>query len=67
VLSASVQVARRASLRDAIGVPLVFATMHLAWGAGFLAGCVRFGPPLRALARMLPMRGAQRVRARLRG
>ena len=24
-------------------VPVVFAAMHLSWGAGFLAGCVRFG------------------------
>jgi DMSO reductase anchor subunit len=67
VLSASVQVARRGGLRDAIGVPLVFVTMHLAWGAGFLAGCLRFGPPVRAFARMLPRPGSQRVRARLRG
>jgi succinoglycan biosynthesis protein ExoA len=52
VLSATVQVSRRASGSDAIGVPLVFATMHCSWGAGFLAGCARFGPPLRALARM---------------
>lgn len=28
----------------------VFATMHLSWGFGFLAGCLRFGLPLRALA-----------------
>jgi succinoglycan biosynthesis protein ExoA len=28
----------------------VFATMHLSWGFGFLAGCARFGPPLRAIA-----------------
>jgi hypothetical protein len=26
--------------------------MHLAWGLGFLAGCIRFGPPLAALARV---------------
>jgi hypothetical protein len=26
--------------------------MHGAWGFGFLAGSVRFGPPLRALARI---------------
>lgn len=57
VLSASVQVARRASTRDAIGVPLVFATMHFAWGTGFLAGCARFGPPLRALREMLSVSG----------
>jgi succinoglycan biosynthesis protein ExoA len=51
VLSASAQVAPRGSAGDAVGLPLVFATMHLAWGVGFLAGCVRNGPPLRAIAR----------------
>lgn len=35
---------------DALALPAVFATMHLAWGFGFLAGCLRFGPPLRAFA-----------------
>lgn len=35
--------------RDAILLPAVFATMHLAWGAGFLEGCRRFGIPSRAL------------------
>jgi glycosyltransferase involved in cell wall biosynthesis len=53
VLSATAQVARRGSGRDAAGLPLVFATMHLAWGVGFIGGCARFGPPLRALRRML--------------
>jgi succinoglycan biosynthesis protein ExoA len=57
VLSASAQVARRGSRRDAVGVPLVFVTMHLSWGMGFLAGCARFGPPLRALARLLSVSG----------
>lgn len=57
VTSASAQVARRGSGRDAVGIPLVVATMHLAWGAGFLAGCARFGPPLRALARVLSVSG----------
>ncbi len=38
---------RRAEPADAASLPLVFATMHLAWGLGFLVGCVRFGPPLR--------------------
>jgi cellulose synthase/poly-beta-1,6-N-acetylglucosamine synthase-like glycosyltransferase len=51
VVSASAQVARRGTAGDAAGVPAVFATMHLSWGAGFLAGCARFGPPLRALGR----------------
>ena len=29
--------------RQAAALPVVFAAMHLSWGAGFLAGCVRFG------------------------
>jgi succinoglycan biosynthesis protein ExoA len=36
--------------RDAAFAPLVLATMHGAWGAGFLAGCATHGPPLLALA-----------------
>ncbi len=28
---------------EAGGLALVFATMHLSWGVGFLAGCARFG------------------------
>jgi glycosyltransferase involved in cell wall biosynthesis len=35
---------------DVAALPAIFGTMHLAWGFGFLAGCLRFGPPLRALA-----------------
>ena len=35
---------------DVPSLPLVFACMHFAAGFGFLAGCVRFGPPVRALA-----------------
>jgi succinoglycan biosynthesis protein ExoA len=45
---------RRASGRDAAvdaaALPLVFATMHLAWGIGFLRGCATLGVPWRALA-----------------
>ena len=37
--------ARRAPLRDAAALPAVFATMHTAWGSGFLAAGVRFGVP----------------------
>ena len=57
VLSASAQVARRGSARDTVGLPLVFATMHFSWGTGFLAGCARFGPPLRALRRVFSVSG----------
>jgi cellulose synthase/poly-beta-1,6-N-acetylglucosamine synthase-like glycosyltransferase len=37
---------------DALWLPAVFVTMHLAWGLGFVMGSFRFGPPLRALARV---------------
>ncbi|MDQ3677671.1 MAG: hypothetical protein M3401_12860, partial [Actinomycetota bacterium] len=40
------------SVRDIGGVTLALATMQLAWGAGFLWGCVRGGPPLRGLRRL---------------
>jgi succinoglycan biosynthesis protein ExoA len=33
---------------DRAALPVVFATMHASWGAGFLAGAARFGPPLAA-------------------
>ena len=39
--------------------PLVLATMHLSWGAGFLAGCAAHGPPVAALE-ALAKRGAGR-------
>ena len=35
---------------DAVYAPLVLTTMHFAWGYGFIVGCLRHGPPLRALA-----------------
>lgn len=35
--------------RDALPMAGVFATMHLSWGLGFLAGCARLGPPLAAI------------------
>ena len=37
---------------DAASLPLVFACMHLSWGFGFLAGCLRWGPPLEALRQL---------------
>ena len=36
--------ARNAEPRDALALPATFATMHGSWGAGFLAGLVRFAP-----------------------
>lgn len=47
----------RAGGRDSAAVPLALATMHLAWGIGFLVGSARFGPPLRAVG--LLARGAR--------
>jgi succinoglycan biosynthesis protein ExoA len=40
----------RAAGRDAPAVAVVFATMHLAWGVGFLRGCAVLGVPWRALS-----------------
>jgi glycosyltransferase involved in cell wall biosynthesis len=45
--------ARREPAADAAALPAVLATMHGAWGTGFLAGCVAFGPPLEAAAHSL--------------
>ena len=49
----SARVAREAGPADGAGVAVVLAIMHLAWGAGFVNGSVRFGPPLAAFARMV--------------
>src|SRR3954468_11889346 len=43
---------------DAIRLPAVFATMHVAWGVGFIAGSGRFGPPLRGVLRAIRPPGA---------
>jgi succinoglycan biosynthesis protein ExoA len=44
---------RGAGLGDAAWLPVVLGTMHLAWGAGFIVGCTRFGVPVAALSRVL--------------
>ncbi|HEX8075588.1 MAG TPA: glycosyltransferase family 2 protein [Thermoleophilaceae bacterium] len=48
----SARVLPEAGARDAAALPAVFVVMHGAWGFGFLAGSVRFGPPVAALARV---------------
>jgi hypothetical protein len=53
--------ARGSSPREAAPLPVVYLAMHLPYGAGFLVGCGRWGPPLQAVAR-----GARRVGARRR-
>jgi succinoglycan biosynthesis protein ExoA len=52
VLAESVRIGRRqrASVSDTIALPLVLVAMHASWGAGFWAGCLRFGPPLAGFA-----------------
>ena len=47
-----------ATAGDVAALPAVFGAMHLAWGFGFLFGCVRFGPPVRALAHLARRGGA---------
>ena len=37
------------NLRERAGVAAALATMQFGWGAGFLAGCLRFGPPGRGI------------------
>ena len=46
---ATVDLARRDRDSDVLWLPAVFACMHLAAGFGFLAGCIRFGPPVAAI------------------
>jgi hypothetical protein len=48
---------------DVPGMALVFATLHLSWGFGFLAGSIRFGPPVSALARVTGLARARPIAA----
>lgn len=45
-------VARGRNKGEVAMLPAVFTTMHLSFGAGYLLGCLRFGPPTRALWRL---------------
>jgi succinoglycan biosynthesis protein ExoA len=47
-----------ATAGDVASLPVVFGAMHLAWGFGFLWGCFRFGPPVRAIANLVRRRQA---------
>ena len=49
ILAASAGMAMQGERRDAAAMPAVFATMHLSWGFGYLAGFAKWGPPLAAL------------------
>ena len=48
--------AGEADPRDAATLPLVLAIMHVTWGAGFVSGSIRFGPPVEALMRCTGVR-----------
>ncbi|MFI7544847.1 glycosyltransferase family 2 protein [Actinoplanes sp. NPDC049599] len=52
VMIAGREVSRGRPPVDSALLPAIFAVMHLAWGAGFLAGCARFGPSFGALAHL---------------
>jgi succinoglycan biosynthesis protein ExoA len=52
VLAVSLRVGARERRADRLALAAVFGTMHTAWGAGFIAGCARFGPPLSAVKRL---------------
>lgn len=59
LLAGAARMRRCAHLRDVLALPVVWSIMHLAWGAGFLAGCARMGPPVAGVRRALrPRRGA---------
>ena len=50
VLGGACAVTAREDGEDDVGMLAgVFALMHFAWGAGFLAGCVKWGPPWKGL------------------
>ena len=53
LLAVSARATRVAPTRDAAALPLVFLTMHMAWGCGFFAGIRRFGWPGTAVFRLL--------------
>jgi len=52
LVTEGVRIARRNSPEDALALPAVFATMHVAWGLGMLHGVARFGVPADALRRI---------------
>jgi glycosyltransferase involved in cell wall biosynthesis len=59
LLTASARAAKAEpeSAKDAATLPLVFATMHGAWGAGFVVSTFVNGPPIGALARAAGLSG----------
>jgi succinoglycan biosynthesis protein ExoA len=46
------RVARAGEQHDATMLPAVLSTMHLGFGAGYLAGCLRFGVPFAGISQL---------------
>ena len=55
----SARVAAEEEPADAAALPVVAAIMHVSWGAGYIWGSARHGPPLGALARVSGLRRAR--------
>jgi glycosyltransferase involved in cell wall biosynthesis len=53
VAASTVRVTPREPLGERLGVASALVIIHCTWGAGFMAGCIRFGAPLKALGRLL--------------
>jgi succinoglycan biosynthesis protein ExoA len=51
--SAGVRARADAPVSEVVALPAVWATMHLSYGAGFLRGCARYGPPVVAVGHLL--------------
>jgi succinoglycan biosynthesis protein ExoA len=56
----SMRAAREGDAREASTLPAVWATMHLSYGVGFLRGCLRYGPPIESIARLIGRRAQSR-------
>ena len=52
----------RSQAADVVTLPAVWATMHVAWGCGFLTAWARFGPPLQAIRESFGRGRRQRAR-----
>jgi GT2 family glycosyltransferase len=53
LLAGAIRMSGRAGRSDVASLPVVWSIMHLAWGGGFIAGCLRMGPPLAAIRAVL--------------
>lgn len=53
LLASSARAASEDGSADAAALPAVWATMHVSYGIGFLAGCAQFGPPTAGIKRLV--------------